>query len=248
MIRKERRSSRTLSGIASSDVMDSVRGAYEAQRFTGEMGLDVNKRDEDGRTPIWMAVLDGRSDVVEVRLKNGADVNERIDDGLTPIWTAVLDGRADVVGVLVTNGASRNEKRLCRRPESLLEVAVTAGHCTVAEVLMCYDAFRYGTSASGDGETALHDVTDTEYAVQLLQDGADANAFSMSAGTPLHSATKNGRAQVAAILVRFERSSNTASRRCIEQEIRRSSAFSRTTVPTSRRCPYRMKRRCTTPF
>lgn len=51
-------------------------------------GVDVNARDDDGKTPLHGAARNGRSKIVALLLENGADVNAQDKDGLTPLHNA----------------------------------------------------------------------------------------------------------------------------------------------------------------
>ncbi|KAI2489614.1 hypothetical protein MHU86_24982 [Fragilaria crotonensis] len=61
-------------------------------------GVDVNRRDEKGRTALYVAIADGRREVVLELVKHGElDVNVRGAHGNTALIWATLRGRLDVV-------------------------------------------------------------------------------------------------------------------------------------------------------
>ena len=62
-------------------------------------GVDVNARDDDGRTPLFYA----DAEAAELLIKAGADVNARDNDGQTPLFHAYADAE-----VLIKAGADVN--------------------------------------------------------------------------------------------------------------------------------------------
>ena len=116
------------------------------------------------------------------------------------LWTAVCEGRADIVDRLLQRGANTQNSQ---RTETLLQAAVTRGHQDVVDVLLLHEGRQMAAGIPLDGETALHHVTDPQEAAQLLQGSIDVNALSWSFGTPLHEASKCGRAKVVQTLLRF---------------------------------------------
>ena len=69
---------------------------------------DVNAKTTRGGewTPLHGAAAAGRTDIVEVLLKNKADVNLRDGRGLTPLKVAEQQGRAKIVDMLRQHGAT----------------------------------------------------------------------------------------------------------------------------------------------
>ena len=54
-------------------------------------GVDVNKGDEDGATPLYIAAQEGHASVVELLLKaDGVDVNKAREDGVR-LYTLPLE-------------------------------------------------------------------------------------------------------------------------------------------------------------
>jgi len=87
-----------------------------AQRATLEMaqhlldcGVDVDARESDGWTPLYLAAWNERRDFVQLLLEHGAAVNAvTTDDGETPLHRASATGNVDVVRLLLEHGADPN--------------------------------------------------------------------------------------------------------------------------------------------
>lgn len=66
--------------------------------------MDVT--DNDGATPLHVAVAKGRRMLVDVLIGHGANVNARTNIGLTPLRAAILAGRKDIANLLLQHGAT----------------------------------------------------------------------------------------------------------------------------------------------
>ncbi len=76
-------------------------------------GVEINGRDFMGSTPLSLAALTGRTEVIDLLIRNGADVNGQNKDGATPLLGAAFLGRVEAVKLLLAEGADpniRNEK------------------------------------------------------------------------------------------------------------------------------------------
>lgn len=71
-------------------------------------GLDVNERDQYGRTALMEAVYGGHAETVEALLKLGADVNAKDASGWTPLMEATSKSRCCAVRTLLAYGADVN--------------------------------------------------------------------------------------------------------------------------------------------
>lgn len=65
----------------------------------------VDSRNPKGKTPLFYAVTNGRSEVVQVLFDFGASVNAADGTGLTPLHIAAWHNRAEQAGQLLEHGA-----------------------------------------------------------------------------------------------------------------------------------------------
>ena len=79
-----------------------------AQTFLKRGGVDVNKRDESGNTPLIYACLKGARDLVKILLDNGADAGLGNQKNRTPLHFAAQSGNFQVMAMLLDAGADVN--------------------------------------------------------------------------------------------------------------------------------------------
>ena len=70
----------------------------------------VSKKSRTGDTPLHVAAMNGRTEVVKLLLAGKADVNARNDYGVTPLHNAAGNGLTEVVALLLAGGADVNAK------------------------------------------------------------------------------------------------------------------------------------------
>ena len=155
-------------------------------------GADVNAKDENGRTPLYMS---GSKYVAEVLLARGADVHARDENGQTPLhWAARRNpGAAEV---LLARGAEINAKD--NKGISPLHVTAFSDRQDIAEVLLARGADVHARNENG--QTPLHVTAFSgarSVAELLLAKGADVNARNNGGETPLEMAIKHRNLNVA---------------------------------------------------
>ena len=67
--------------------------------------VDVNKCDNDDRSPLYAACQGGYTDIVEVLLENNADINLFTFDGDSPLSISCSAGHSNIVEMLLKGGA-----------------------------------------------------------------------------------------------------------------------------------------------
>ncbi len=71
-------------------------------------GANPNARDEDGRTPIFSAVLGGSVGLLGLLLETGADVNARDHEGFTALHFAAQEQLPQMAKILIGRQADPN--------------------------------------------------------------------------------------------------------------------------------------------
>ena len=97
-------------------------------------GADVNRIDEWGRTPLFVASSDGNLEVVRALIAAGADVNKRSKDGETPLYWASDKGHLEVVTALLSAGADVNKKN--KYDQTPLSRAAFRGNIKIVNLLL----------------------------------------------------------------------------------------------------------------
>ena len=66
----------------------------------------MNRANEDGVTPLFVACQQGHVDVARLLLDNGAEVDR---NGATPLFVACQNGHVDAARLLLEHGWTRDE-------------------------------------------------------------------------------------------------------------------------------------------
>ena len=202
--------------IADGDV-DSVRAAVtESPRL---LGGTIERQDQDGWTPMHLAVACARGDVVRVLAEAGADVSAHTERHRTPLHLA-LEHAPDLVPVLVELGAVVDAPSAAYlddvdRLTAELDAGAGLTDPTTGVDLLAWAAFGGAAGAARlllargadpDGG-ALHAAAaggNPELVRLLLEAGADVDRHDPDTGrTPLHAAVAAGATGGSAEIVRL---------------------------------------------
>lgn len=93
--------------------------------------------DESGRTPLALAAMRNRPDLVEALVKHGADVEAVDQDGRTPILLAAVRGHYEVIKALSRAGANP----LASSPDGANGVLLSLAHTKSKSALNCFNFF-----------------------------------------------------------------------------------------------------------
>lgn len=199
-------------------------GQTEATRLLIENGADVNRKDDNGSTPLHNAAVFGRAEVAKLLVKNGANLKVRNDDGATPADALHLDWRTtgfigSLMGVEVEREniagmqSGRNEiaKLFGVKEFDSKDIASAndlPGAVFIGDLASVKRALTDGADPNAQdpqsGSTMLSIASlmgHTEVVALLLERGADVNAKSRDGGTALHAAAFLGRAETVKLLL-----------------------------------------------
>jgi ankyrin repeat protein len=144
----------TLSSFPTAPVNDSIfEAALSGMRSEViemlDKGLDINTRDEDGRTVLMYASYDGHSELIRDLLNRGAKVNLQDVNGRTALMLASSGPFPDAVKLLLDHDADPN---IVDKEEhfSALMYAAAEGQLEVIKILLKYHADPKMKDVDGD--------------------------------------------------------------------------------------------------
>lgn len=155
-------------------------------------GYNVDVCDENGWTPLMVALFVGRESTARLLIQHGASAISSDPQGYGPLHWAALQGFAGVVDLLVERGASADVKSL--KGITPLIQAAAGGHAAAIRALL---ARRASVSLpDNEGWTPLHKAVangHAEAARILLEAGADRQAKHRDGLTPADIARARGK-------------------------------------------------------
>ncbi|XP_045047889.1 ankyrin repeat domain-containing protein 27 isoform X6 [Desmodus rotundus] len=158
-------------------------------------GLGVNMTSQDGSSPLHVAALHGRVELIPLLLKHGASVGARNTNQAVPLHLACQQGHFQVVKYLLDSNAKPDEKDLSGSTPLLY--ACSSGHHEVAALLL-----QHGASiniSNNKGNTALHEAVIEKHVFVvelLLLHGASVQLLNKRQCTAIDCAEQPGRQEV----------------------------------------------------
>ena len=201
-----------LSAFAEQVVAQSIHeaaaaGDVAAIRELVESGVDVNVFNEDGFTPLHLAVRRGQREAIEALLASGADVNlEHAGSGFAAADIAfqgeAFRDSAELTSLLVARGAEFDPDATIRGPFKRLDLAVSAGNAAMTRLLLSLGAV-VATDPGHPRPRLLSAATSGNVEiVELLLDAGVPVDQTDGDGTPaLRYAIEKGHSQVVRVLL-----------------------------------------------
>ncbi|GIJ98169.1 hypothetical protein Aspvir_000284 [Aspergillus viridinutans] len=190
------------SGTVLERFKELARTALQAYYSHGH--IDVDCKDEDGRTPLSLASEKGHLAIVKLLLsQDTVDVNSADTVGRTPLSWATTNGDDAVTWELVKRGADINKQ--VQMGMTPLHLAAQKGHETLVHLLV--EAGARSDVQDERGRTALHEAAlhgHTNVVQRLIEAGADINARDKNGDSVLHRACGSRDHALARLLVKRE--------------------------------------------
>lgn len=167
---------------------------------------DVNQRNNDGSTPLQIAVTSGQSKVVKMLLERNAEI-VKLPSGETMIHHVTRKGFEDIALSLMEKGVDVH--KAYGHDNTLLHIASARGMYRVVNMLIAKGANV--NVENKDGITALHEASAKGHlavVTTLINNKANIKALSRKKWTPLHHAARFGKKDVVLHLLSKGASSN----------------------------------------
>ncbi|MEW6110274.1 MAG: ankyrin repeat domain-containing protein [Nitrospirota bacterium] len=75
-----------------------------------DQGADVNAKNKEGETPLMVAALERRLEMVKFLLDRGADINLKDNVGATALIYSAMEGSVEIMKLLLDRGADPDAK------------------------------------------------------------------------------------------------------------------------------------------
>ncbi len=151
----------------------------DVMKFLISQGIDIEKRDIHGNTPLMYAVTSDKPECVKVLLDAGADVNAVNDNGNSVLFEASLYSNIDIINMLLAAGA--DVKKLNNQQQSVLWAALD-----VDVFIALVKAGADVNTKDAEGNTLWSILfKDEEFIDAMIEAGADVNITDKKGRTPL---------------------------------------------------------------
>ncbi len=146
----------------------ALNGQTDEVQKSLERGVNVDTRDEDGRTALMYAAFNGHKEIMEQLIKKGAAVNLTDNFGRTALMFASSGPYPDAVKLLLTNQADPN---IADKEEhfTALMYAAAEGQTEIVRILITYKADPKLKDIDGDNALTFAQNNGHPDIVKLLQ-------------------------------------------------------------------------------
>lgn len=176
---------------------------YEQVQLYLQEGENVNKPNKKGQFPLWNAVWNGDTKMVELLLANGADPKQKFkgkEAQLSCLEIAAQEGLLEIAQLLVNAGADLNERGF--RGHTPLRIAARNGRTELVRYFVTKGSDI--NSQGDDGATPLEHAASKghiEIVKLLVESGANINLQDKEGDSALGEAARGGFIEVVTYLL-----------------------------------------------
>ena len=181
--------------LLGQEIFDSLKAAdYQELRKQLEDPAQAEQYNENGLTPLWMAVFKKDSTAVKILLENGAAVDGLSKNGMPPIMVGAMVNAMESVKLLLEHGANVNWKSPASRNQQPIRFASRKGTVAFIKFLIASGADIEATADDG-GTPLITAVYSNNYELAkfYFEQGAEVNILARDGECIIHEAinTKN---------------------------------------------------------
>ena len=179
--------------MTGQDIFNSLKkGNHEELISLLKNGEQTDQYNENGLTPLWMAVFKNDSISVKVLIDNGANVNGLTKKGMPPIMVGAMVNAFESVRILLENGADVNWKSSATSNQQPIRFASNKGTIEFIQMLLAAGADLESTADDG-GTPLLAAVYSNNYnlAKFYFEQGANVNLLARDGECIIHEAIKS---------------------------------------------------------
>lgn len=163
---------------------------------------NINYSDDDGFTPLNIAIESGDMELTKFLITNGANVNSLMQDGVSLIGYAIAQNNMDLLQILIENGANVNYTGGDSWANTPLQTASRLGLDNVVRILLTRNADINAVDMNGN--TALHTAalnSQLSIVKLLLEKNPNLDIQNKVGNTALHLAVISGNIDIVGELV-----------------------------------------------
>ena len=179
-----------------------VESSINMMKLLIENGANINYTDENGFTPLNIAIESGDMELTKFLITNGANVNSLMQDGVSLIGYAIAQNNMDLLQMLIENGANVNNTNGDSWADTPLKTASRLGLDNVVRILLTRNADINAVDMNGN--TALHTAAlNSQLSVVklLLEKNPNLDIQNKVGNTALHLAVISGNIDIVGELV-----------------------------------------------
>ena len=105
-----------IAGVNEDLIEAAKRGDLQEVSHLLDKGADVNAKNNEGASALFLAALKGHIEIVHALLDKGADVNAKSNKGGTALMVASLNGYGEIVQALLVRVPTSMPKTMAAKP------------------------------------------------------------------------------------------------------------------------------------